>query len=102
MKVILQQIYDRNHLSDLHDIVKPDGIWAKLYNQQITDIHWMIHALNPTHVIDQFFPFTQHRVIIFMRRYIHVNENQWAGIIQHFFDFKVKEGLFNRQDSFNI
>ena len=102
MKVVLQELYDRNPLPGLHDVIKPDGIWAELYHQQTTDIHWVAHALDPAHAADQLLPSTQIQVLTFMRRYIHVDEDQWAGILQHFFDFKSKEGLFNRQDPFNI
>ena len=102
MKLVLQQLYERGHLPGLHDVVKPDGVWAELYDQQTTDIHWVAHILDPAHATDQILPSIQHRVVTFMRRYIHVDDAQWPGIVQHFFDFKAKEGLFNRQDPFHI
>ena len=102
IKLQLQQLYDRGTFSDLHDVVKHDGVWAELYNQQITDIHWVAHVLDPVHAADPILPSMQVRIFEFMRKYIHVDSQQWTYVIQHFFDFKNKEGLFDRRNPFNI
>ena len=81
---------------------RPGGIWDDLFQQQTTDIHSVAFFLDPSHVDVPLAAETQAKIVSFLRRYIHCNDEAWVGIMEDFFQFREKQGKFNRQNPSNI
>ena len=86
----------------LDDVIKPDGIWAELYHQQTTDIHWVAYFLDPENAGAVMTESVQNAVFTFMRRYIHVSDGEWYQIVSDFWDFHLKQGRFPPNESNGI
>lgn len=91
-----------NPFSGLEDVCKAEGIWDTLYQQQTTAIHTIAFYLDPANVDVFLTPKAQVEVFAFLKKYIHCQDEMWAGVTEDFFHFRKKQGKFNRQNPSNI
>ena len=104
IKGALTRLKDRpgNPFPSLEEVCRPGGIWDDLYQQQTTDIHSVAFFLDPSNVDEPLAAEIQVKVFSFLRKYIYCNDEAWVEIIEDFFQFREKQGKFNRQNPCDI